>query len=281
MKHLGICRERDVTFLKKQAKLVRMEILKMLALAGSGHTGGSLSAADIVTVLYFSKMRHRPDEPNWKERDRFILSKGHAAPLLYAVLAMTGYFNISMLKTLRKLGSPLQGHPCSRVLPGVEISTGSLGQGLSVSNGIAIGMKIDNLSSRVYCLLGDGETQEGQVWEAAMTAAHYRLDNLCAIIDLNGLQIDGPVSKVKGIEPVAAKWSAFGWHVIEIDGHSMEEILNGLDEAEKVKEKPTMIIAHTIKGKGVSFFEGKVEYHGMAPTHEELEKALKELGKSG
>ena len=281
MKHLGICRERDVTFLKKQAKLVRIEILKMLALAGSGHTGGSLSAADIVTVLYFSKMRHRPDEPNWKERDRFILSKGHAAPLLYAVLAMTGYFNISMLKTLRKLGSPLQGHPCSRVLPGVEISTGSLGQGLSVSNGIAIGMKIDNLSSRVYCLLGDGETQEGQVWEAAMTAAHYRLDNLCAIVDLNGLQIDGPVSKVKGIEPVAAKWSAFGWHVIEIDGHNMEEILNGLDEAEKVKEKPTMIIAHTIKGKGVSFFEGKVEYHGMAPTHEELEKALKELGKSG
>lgn len=281
MKHLGICRERDVTFLKKQAKLVRMEILKMLALAGSGHTGGSLSAADIVTVLYFSKMRHRPDEPNWKERDRFILSKGHAAPLLYAVLAMTGYFNISMLKTLRKLGSPLQGHPCSRVLPGVEISTGSLGQGLSVSNGIAIGMKIDNLSSRVYCLLGDGETQEGQVWEAAMTAAHYRLDNLCAIVDLNGLQIDGPVSKVKGIEPVASKWSAFGWHVIEIDGHNMEEILNGLDEAEKVKEKPTMIIAHTIKGKGVSFFEGKVEYHGMAPTHEELEKALKELGKSG
>ena len=281
MKHLGICRERDVTFLKKQAKLVRIEILKMLALAGSGHTGGSLSAADIVTVLYFSKMRHRPDEPNWKERDRFILSKGHAAPLLYAVLAMTGYFNISMLKTLRKLGSPLQGHPCSRVLPGVEISTGSLGQGLSVSNGIAIGMKIDNLSSRVYCLLGDGETQEGQVWEAAMTAAHYRLDNLCAIVDLNGLQIDGPVSKVKGIEPVASKWSAFGWHVIEIDGHNMEEILNGLDEAEKVKEKPTMIIAHTIKGKGVSFFEGKVEYHGMAPTHEELEKALKELGKSG
>lgn len=281
MEHSSICRERDVTFLKKQAKLVRIEILKMLALAGSGHTGGSLSAADIVTALYFSKMRHRPNEPGWKERDRFILSKGHAAPLLYAVLAMTGYFDISMLKTLRKLGSPLQGHPCSRVLPGVEISTGSLGQGLSVSNGIAIGLKIDNLSSRVYCLLGDGEIQEGQVWEAAMTAPHYRLDNVCAIVDLNGLQIDGPVSKVKAIEPVAAKWSAFGWHVIEIDGHSMEEILNGLDEAEKVKEKPTMIIAHTIKGKGVSFFEGKVEYHGMAPTHEELEKALKELGKSG
>lgn len=281
MEHSSICRERDVTFLKKQAKLVRIEILKMLALAGSGHTGGSLSAADIVTALYFSKMRHRPNEPGWKERDRFILSKGHAAPLLYAVLAMTGYFDISLLKTLRKLGSPLQGHPCSRVLPGVEISTGSLGQGLSVSNGIAIGLKIDNLSSRVYCLLGDGEIQEGQIWEAAMTAAHYRLDNVCAIVDLNGLQIDGPVSKVKAIEPVASKWCAFGWHVIEIDGHNMEEILNSFDEAEKVKDKPTMIIAHTIKGKGVSFFEGKVEYHGVAPTHEELEKALKELEESG
>jgi transketolase len=277
MERTGISRVRDITFLKKQAKIVRIEILKMLALAGSGHTGGSLSAADIVTALYFSKMRYRPDEPNWKERDRFILSKGHAAPLLYAVLAMAGFFDISMLKTLRKLGSPLQGHPCSRVLPGVEISTGSLGQGLSISNGIAIGLKIDKLSSRVYCLLGDGEIQEGQVWEAAMTAAHYKLDNLCAIVDHNGLQIDGPVSKVKAIEPVASKWRAFGWHVIEVDGHNMEEVVNAFDEAEKKKEKPTMIIAHTVKGKGVSFFEGKIEYHGVAPTHEELEKALKEL----
>lgn len=270
-------REKDITFLKKQAKLVRIEILKMLTLAGSGHTGGSLSAADIVTALYFSKMRHRPDEPGWRERDRFILSKGHAAPLLYAVLALAGYFDISVLKTLRKLGSPLQGHPCSRVLPGVEISTGSLGQGLSVSNGIAMGLKMDNLSSRVYCLLGDGEIQEGQVWEAAMTAAHYRLDNVCAIIDLNGLQIDGPVSKVKAIEPVTSKWSAFGWNVIDIDGHDMEEILYAFDEAETVKGRPSVIIAHTIKGKGVSFFEGKVEYHGVAPTPEELEEALKEL----
>ncbi|NWF52482.1 MAG: transketolase [Nitrospirae bacterium] len=281
MQHQIIRRERDVSFLEKQARLVRVEILKMLSLAGSGHTGGSLSAADIVTVLYFSKMRHRPHEPMWKERDRFILSKGHAAPLLYAVLAMTGYFDISVLKTLRKLGSPLQGHPCSRLLPGVEISTGSLGQGLSVSNGIALGLKLDNLSSRVYCLLGDGEIQEGQVWEAAMTAAHYRLDNLCAIIDLNGLQIDGPVSQVKAIEPVDSKWLAFGWHVIKIDGHNMAEILNSLDEVERVKEKPTVIIAHTIKGKGVSFFEGKVEYHGIAPTKEELMKALKELSEEG
>lgn len=281
MEHTSTQRERDVTFLKRQAKLVRIEILKMLTLAGSGHTGGSLSAADIVTALYFSKMRHRPDNPGWRERDRFILSKGHAAPLLYAMLAMSGYFDISILKTLRRLGSPLQGHPCSRALPGVEISTGSLGQGLSVSNGIAIGLKMDNLNSRVYCLLGDGEIQEGQVWEAAMTAAHYRLDNLCATVDLNGLQIDGPVSKVKTIEPVASKWLAFGWNVIDIDGHDMEEILNAFDEAETVKGKPTVILAHTIKGKGVSFFEGKAEYHGIAPTHEELEKALKELEANG
>jgi len=273
--------KRDTVFLKQQAKRVRIEILKMLTEAGSGHTGGSLSAADVVTALYFYKMRHRPDVPNWRERDRFILSKGHAAPLLYVVLALTGYFDISVLKTLRKIGSPLQGHPCSKTLPGVEISTGSLGQGLSVSNGIAIGLKIDNLNSRVYCLLGDGETQEGQVWEAAMTAAHYKLDNVCAIIDLNGLQIDGPVSKVKAIEPVASKWSAFGWHVIDIDGHDMEAILKAFDEAETIKGKPSVILARTVKGKGVSFFEGKVEYHGIAPTRDELEMALKELDGNG
>jgi len=270
-------KERDVEFLKRKAKQVRIEILSMLTEAGSGHTGGSLSAADIVTALYYSKMQHRPDDPHWKERDRFILSKGHAAPLLYAVLALTGYFDISLLKTLRKVGSPLQGHPCSKDLPGVEISTGSLGQGLSVSNGIALGLKLDNLSSRVYCLLGDGEIQEGQVWEAAMTAAHYKLDNVCAIVDLNGLQIDGPVSQVKAIEPVASKWTAFGWHVREIDGHNMEEILDAFDAAETVKGRPSVVLARTVKGKGVSFFEGKVEYHGIAPTREELAMALKEL----
>ena len=273
--------KRDTVFLKQQAKRVRIEILKMLTEAGSGHTGGSLSAADVVTALYFYKMRHRPDVPNWRERDRFILSKGHAAPLLYVVLALTGYFDISVLKTLRRIGSPLQGHPCSKTLSGVEISTGSLGQGLSISNGIAIGLKIDNFNSRVYCLLGDGETQEGQVWEAAMTAAHYKLDNVCAIIDLNGLQIDGPVSKVKAIEPVASKWSAFGWHVIDIDGHDMEAILKAFDEAETIKGKPSVILARTVKGKGVSFFEGKVEYHGIVPTRDELEMALKELDGNG
>jgi len=271
----------NIDFLKEKARILRIEILKMLTEAGSGHTGGSLSGADIATALYFYKMRHNPKDPKWKERDRFILSKGHAAPLLYAALALSGYFDKQLLKTLRKIGSPLQGHPCSKTLPGVEISTGSLGQGLSIANGIAMGLKLDGLSSRVYCLLGDGEIQEGQVWEAAMTAAHYRLDNLCAIIDNNGLQIDGHCSDVMSIEPIVNKWEAFGWHVIDINGHDMKAILNAFNEAERVKSKPTMIVARTVKGKGVSFFEGKVQYHGIAPTREELERALKELGGDG
>jgi len=269
--------EKDIEGLKEKARSLRTEILKMLAEAGSGHTGGSLSAADIVAVLYFYKMRHNAGNPQWRERDRFILSKGHAAPVLYAALALSGYFDKEILKTLRKIGSPLQGHPCSCKLPGVEISTGSLGQGLSIANGIAMGIKIDGLPSRVYCLLGDGEIQEGQIWEAAMTAAHYRLDNLCAIIDNNGLQIDGPCCDVMHIEPIVYKWEAFGWHVIDIDGHDIKAIVGALNEAETLKGKPTMIVARTIKGKGVSFFEGKVEYHGIAPTHDELEMALKEL----
>ncbi len=269
--------EKDIAVLREKAKTLRIEILKMLTEAGSGHTGGSLSAADIVTALYFYKMRHHPNDPKWIERDRFILSKGHAAPVLYAALALSGYFDKSLLLTLRKLGSPLQGHPCSRKLPGIEISTGSLGQGLSIANGIAIGLKLDKLSSRVYCLLGDGEIQEGQVWEAAMTASHYNLDNLCAIIDNNGLQIDGHCCDVMCVEPIVDKWAAFGWHVLDINGHDMEAIVSALNEAETLKGKPTMIVARTVKGKGVSFFEGKVEYHGLAPTHEELERALKEL----
>jgi transketolase len=271
----------DINFLKEKAIVLRVEILKMLTEAGSGHTGGSLSAADIVTALYFCKMRHKPEDPKWRERDRFILSKGHAAPLLYAALSLSGYFDKPLLKTLRKLGSPLQGHPCSKKLPGVEISTGSLGQGLSIANGIAIGLKLDGLNSRVYCLLGDGETQEGQVWEAAMTASHYKLDNVCAIIDNNGLQIDGYCCDVMSIEPIVDKWKAFGWHVIDINGHDMKAILDAFDEAETIKWKPTMIVARTVKGKGVSFFEGKVQYHGITPTPEELEKALKELGGDG
>jgi transketolase len=269
--------EADINILREKARSVRIEILKMLTEAGSGHTGGSLSAADIVTALYFYKMRHNPKDPQWRERDRFILSKGHAAPVLYSALALAGYFDRQLLATLRKLGSPLQGHPCSRKLPGVEISTGSLGQGLSIANGIAMGLKMDGLDARVYCLLGDGEIQEGQVWEAAMTAAHYRLDNLCAFIDNNGLQIDGHCCDVMYIEPIVNKWEAFGWHVIDIDGHDMKAIVDAINEAERVKDKPTMIVARTIKGKGVSFFEGKVEYHGIAPTPEELEMALEEL----
>jgi transketolase len=270
-------RTTDIVGLTERARNLRMEILQMLAIAGSGHTGGSLSAADIVTVLYFHTLRHDPGNPQWRERDRFILSKGHAAPVLYAALALSGYFDKDILKTLRKIGSPLQGHPCSCKLPGVEISTGSLGQGLSIANGIAMGMKMDELSSRVYCLLGDGEIQEGQVWEAAMTAAHYKLDNLCAIIDNNGLQIDGHCSDVMHIEPIVNKWEAFGWHVIDIDGHDIKAIINAFHNAEAVKGKPTMVVARTIKGKGVSFFEGKVEYHGLAPTYNELDLAIKEL----
>lgn len=268
----------DIKDLEEKARLIRIDILKMLTLAGSGHTGGSLSAADIVTALYFYKMRYNPKDPSWRERDRFILSKGHAAPLLYAALSRAGYFNPELLKTLRKIGSPLQGHPSRQSLPGVEVSTGSLGQGLSVANGIALGLRLDGIDSRVYCLLGDGEIQEGQIWEASMTAAHYHLDNICAIVDNNGLQIDGPVKEVMRVDPLPQKWNAFGWHIIETDGHNMGEIITALDEAETIKGKPTVIIAHTVKGKGVSFFEGRVEYHGIAPTQEELTRALKELG---
>jgi len=263
--------------LREHAKEVRREIVKMLTEAGSGHTGGSLSAADIIAALYFYKMGHRPDEPEWRERDRFVLSKGHAAPVLYAALALTGYFDRELLKTLRRIDSPLQGHPSSKMLKGVEISTGSLGQGLSIANGMAMGLRMDGLDSRVYCLLGDGELQEGQVWEAAMTAVHYGIDNLCAIVDNNGLQIDGFCCDVMKIEPITEKWKAFGWHVMDIDGHAMEQIVSALDEAERVKGRPSVIVARTVKGKGVSFFEGKAEYHGIAPTKEERDRALEEL----
>jgi transketolase len=268
---------RDLDLLREHAKEVRREIVKMLTEAGTGHTGGSLSAADIVAALYFYKMRHRPEDPEWKERDRFVLSKGHAAPVLYAALALTGYFDRELLTTLRRIDSPLQGHPSSKMLRGVEISTGSLGQGLSIANGMAMGLRMDGLDSRVYCLLGDGELQEGQVWEAAMTAVHYRIDNICAIVDNNGLQIDGFCCDVMKIEPITEKWKAFGWNVMDIDGHAMEQIVNALDEAERVKGRPSVIVARTVKGKGVSFFEGKAEYHGIAPTKEEQDKALEEL----
>jgi transketolase len=267
----------DIQELENVSKKVRIHILHMLTQSGSGHTGGSLSAADIAVAIYFSKMKFNPADPAWKDRDRFILSKGHAAPLLYAIMAEAGYFPLETLDQLRKSESPLQGHPCCKKLPGVEVSTGSLGQGLSVANGMALGLRLDNNPARVYCIMGDGEIQEGQVWEAAMTAAHYKIDNICAVVDNNELQIDGPVEEVMGIQPVHDKWEAFGWHAISIDGHDMKEILTALEEAEQIKGKPTVIIANTTKGKGVSFFEDKVEYHGVAPSLEEFDMAVKEI----
>lgn len=269
--------ETKILELEKMAREVRIEVLKMLTRAGSGHTGGSLSMVEILVTLYFFKLRHDPKNDKWPDRDRFILSKGHGAPTYYAVLARSGYFDETELQSLRKINGMLQGHPYNVTTPGVEISTGSLGQGLSVANGIALAGKLDKAKWRVYALLGDGELQEGQVWEAAMTSAHYKLDNLCAIIDANKLQIDGPVCQVMNIEPLTDKWSSFGWHVLEVDGHDIQGLLTAFEEAEKVKDKPSMIIAHTIKGKGVSFMEGKIEYHGVAPTEAELEKALLEL----
>ncbi|HOV80541.1 MAG TPA: transketolase [Bacillota bacterium] len=263
--------------LKKKANQIRKHIIRMTCAAGSGHPGGSLSAADIVTALYFHEMRLDPSRPKWPDRDRFVLSKGHAAPLLYSALAERGFFPPEELLTLRKLGSRLQGHPDMRKLPGVEISTGSLGQGLSAANGMALAAKLDAKDYRVYVLMGDGEIQEGQVWEAAMAAAHYKLDNVTAFLDYNGLQIDGPVREIMSPEPVAGKWRAFGWHAIEIDGHDYRQILDALTEARTVKGKPTMVVAGTVKGKGVSFMENKVDWHGVAPGPDEMERALAEL----
>ncbi|MEW6572983.1 MAG: transketolase [Bacillota bacterium] len=265
--------------LEAKAKEIRRYIILMTAAAGSGHPGGSLSATDIVTALYFAVMRidpKRPDDPN---RDRFVLSKGHAAPLLYAALAERGFFPPPELMMLRKLGSRLQGHPDMRKLQGVEMSTGSLGQGLSAANGMALAARLDGRDYRVYALLGDGEIQEGQIWEAAMSAAHYRLDNLTVFLDYNGLQIDGPVEEVMSLGRVGDKWKAFGWHVIEIDGHDFTAILDAVAEAKETKGKPTMIIARTVKGKGVSFMENQVDWHGTAPKAEQASQALEELGR--
>ena len=264
--------------LADKARELRVAIVRTLHKSQSGHTGGSLSAIDMVTALYFSKMRHDPANPDWAERDRFVLSKGHAAPAQYVALAYAGYFPREDLMMLRRLGSHLQGHPDSKSTPGVEVCTGSLGQGLSMANGMALGLRLDGRENRVYVLLGDGELQEGQVWEAAMAAAHYKIDNLCALVDANALQIDGEVAKVMNVAPIAAKFKAFGWHAMEIDGHDMAAILAALDHAETIKGLPTVIVANTVKGKGVSFFENKASYHGVPPSDEELPKALECLG---
>ena len=266
----------DMPELKKKAVEIRKDILKMLTLAGSGHTGGSLSLVEILLVLYYQKLRHDPKRPAWPGRDRVLLSKGHGCPALYAVLADTGYFPKDILWTLRKMGSPLQGHP-QFGLPGIEASSGSLGQGLSIASGMALAARLDKLDIRVYCIVGDGETNEGQVWEAAMTAAHYKLGSLCAVVDYNELQIDDFCCKVKDMAPYLHKWESFGWNVIDTDGHDLGKLKKAFDDAERVKEKPTVIIARTVKGKGVSFIERKVEWHGIAPKKEEYERAIQEL----
>ena len=265
--------------LKKIATEIRKSIIIQTASAGSGHPGGSLSGVEILTYLYFVEMNIDPKNPKDPNRDRFVLSKGHASPLLYAVLAEKGFISKDELTGFRQIYSNLQGHPDMKKIPGVEMSTGSLGQGLSVANGMALAAKLDGKNYRVYVLLGDGEIQEGQIWEAAMTAAHYKLDNLTAFLDHNGLQIDGKITEVMSPEPVDEKFKAFGWHVIKIDGHDFNQIEKAVNEAKTIKGKPTIIIAETVKGKGVSFMENEVGWHGTAPNKEQAQKALEELQK--
>jgi len=269
--------EKSLSIVREKALIMRREVIKMLGEAGSGHTGGSLSPADIVSCLYFWEMNIDPERPDWENRDRFVLSKGHAAPLLYAALAEKGFFPREWLSTLRKMGSPLQGHPDMRKLPGVEASTGSLGQGISWAVGMALVGKMDKRDYRVYVLLGDGEIQEGMVWEAVMAAAHYKLDNLMAFVDYNGLQIDGKIKEVMSPEPIADKFRAFGWEVLQIDGHDYQQIIASLNIGREVKGRPTVAVARTVKGKGCSFIENQVDWHGRAPNKEEVEKALVEL----
>ncbi|HEC75797.1 MAG TPA: transketolase [Thermoplasmatales archaeon] len=268
--------EKLIKEIKIKALEIRKWVIESVYRAGSGHPGGSLSVADIMACLYFHEMRHNPKDPKWQDRDRLVLSKGHAAPALYAALALAGYFDVEELKNLRKVGHFLQGHPCMKKVPGVDMSTGSLGQGLSAAVGMAIAGKLDNKDYRVFAILGDGEVQEGQIWEAANTASHYKLDNLIAILDRNKLQIDGPTEEIMHIEPLPWRWQAFGWDVVEIDGHDIEEILDTFHEV-KLNEKPTIIIANTIKGKGVSFMEGTLSFHGKPPSKEQYIRAMSEL----
>lgn len=267
----------NIQELRRLCVELRQTILKMIAKAGSGHPGGSLSMVELIVGLYSYALRHDPQKPSWPDRDLFFLSKGHGCPALYAVLAHHGYFPKEELMTLRRYPTKLQGHPERNSVPGVEISAGSLGQGLSMANGAALADRLDGRRRRIYCLMGDGEIQEGQVWEAAMTAHHHKLDSVCAIIDANQLQQNGPVKLIQDIEPLVDKWRAFGWHTIEIDGHDMSAVIQAYDEAAKIQGKPQAIIARTRKGKGVSFMELNPAWHGVAPNPEELEKALAEL----
>ncbi|MGB4440606.1 MAG: transketolase [Coriobacteriia bacterium] len=267
----------DIDAIREMARRIRLDIVDMISKAGSGHPGGSLSSADIVAALYFGVMNHDPAHPDWPGRDRFVLSKGHAAPLLYAALANAGYFSRDHLGTLRQLGSILQGHPDCRKTPGVEVSTGSLGQGLSISNGIALALRADGSASTVYCLMGDGELQEGQVWEAAMFAAHYRIDNLVAIVDHNGLQIDGACDSVMDLRDVGAKFEAFGWTAFEVDGHDGGVIVDALAQAKAVRGGPAVLVCRTVKGRGVSFMENNADWHGKAPDADQTACAIDEL----
>jgi len=272
----------DVAKIESIAREGRVQIIRMLTHAGSGHPGGSLSAIDILTTLYFSRMRYDPARPRWEDRDRFVLSKGHCVPAQYFCMAKAGFFPMDRLITLRKLGSPLQGHPDRVMLPGIEASTGSLGQGLSVAMGMALGIKLAGKGQRVYCVLGDGETQEGQVWESLMSAPklgapRHHLDNLCVILDYNGIQLDGFVKKILDLEPITDKLKSFGWPVVEVNGHDVAQVDKALDQAEATKGAPTFIVAHTVKGKGVSFMENDPEWHGKAPKPAEAVEAIREI----
>jgi transketolase len=267
----------NVEELQAIAKKIRRDIIQMIGAAKSGHPGGSLSAVEILVTLFYDVMRHDPKNPAWPERDRFLLSKGHAAPVLYSVMAELGYTPADQLNTLRKLGSIYQGHPDRRFIPALEGSTGSLGLGLSLGIGMALAARLDNSPTRVYVVLGDGEIQEGQVWESAMFAPFHKLDNIVAIVDYNHIQLDGFVKDIMDLEPLTDKWKAFGWHVIDVDGHDIGALQKAFAEASATKGQPTALIAHTVKGKGVSFMENNPKFHGTAPTASEMEAALKEL----
>lgn len=270
----------DINFLQTKSTDLRKDIVKMICKSKSGHPGGSLSVIDILTALYYDVMNIDVANPKKEDRDRFVLSKGHAAPALYAVLADKGYFDKGLLETLRQYGSILQGHPDMKKISGVDMSTGSLGQGLSVANGMALASRLQNIPYRVYVAMGDGELQEGQVWEAAMTSAQYKLDNLTAFVDYNNLQIDGNVSDIMDVASVEDKFKAFGWNVLTIDGHNFQEILDAVEKAKECKGKPTMIVANTVKGKGVDFMENVCGFHGVAPTEEETKRAIEQLEKT-
>lgn len=267
----------EISELENMAKKIRRGIIEEVYYAKSGHPGGSLSVADILTVLYFNEMNIKPEEPNWEDRDRLVLSKGHCSPALYSCLANRGYFPLEDLKTFRNINSYLQGHPDKNKVPGVDMTSGSLGQGLSCANGMAIAGKMDGKDYKVYCVLGDGEIEEGQIWEAAMASSKYQLDNLCVIVDNNNLQIDGTIEEVMSSYPIDEKFKSFGFQVINIDGNDIDEILKAFEVARNIKGKPTCIVAKTIKGKGVSFMEEQVGWHGKAPNDEQYERAMKEL----